>query len=184
MLTENYILNNSYDNTKIKIDRTIKTFNKERFINDIGIYGKKSKKHYKLFYRFKKIDKDEINPRSLQEDWTVDNIYVCLSINELSFESTNLQFELIDNTTKIKKQLIFIYSPIIILFIWVLSFSGLITMGKMNNLFAFWVTILCSFLLSIGAILLFYLYYRKIKNYDKEEIFRNIVDELTEKIRK
>jgi len=86
--------------------------------------------------------------------------------------------------SKIKKQLIFIYSPIIILFIWVLSFSGLIAMGKMNNLFAFWVTVLCSFLLSTGAILLFYIYYRKIKNYDKEEIFRNIVDELTEKIRK
>ena len=48
MLLEYYSINISYEEAQKKIIATIKTLNKERFVNETGICGKKQRKNLKI----------------------------------------------------------------------------------------------------------------------------------------
>lgn len=176
MLLEYYSINISYEEAQKKIIATIKTLNKERFVNETGICGKKQRKYYKLFYRFRKVIVGEIGPRSVQEDFTINQMYVRLSLLEINSKSSILQFKLIDKTNTLKKQAIFLGAPIMILLIWFLDFTAFTLLESYSVQFKTCLTVIVSTLLSIGICVLIRKFVKSLEGVDKENLFRQTVD--------
>ena len=176
MLLEEYNLNITYEEVQKKIIETIKTLNKERFVNETGVCGKKQRKYYKLFYRFRKVDAGEVGPRSVQEDFTINQMYVRLSLMELNSKSSKLQFKLIDKTNVTKKQAIFLGAPTLIMLIWFLAFTAFMSLESYNVQFKIRLTIIVSTLLSIGICVIIRNFVKSLNGVDKEDLFRQTVD--------
>ena len=176
MLLEEYNLNISYKEAQKKVIETIKTLNKERFVNETGVCGKKRRKYYKLFYRFRKVDAGEVGPRSVQEDFTINQMYVRLSLMVLDSKSSKLHFELIDKTDETKKQAIFLGAPTLIMLIWSLDFTAFMLLESYNIQFKIWLAVIVSILLSIGICILIRNFVKSLNGVDKEDLFRQTID--------
>lgn len=176
MLLEDYNLNQSYEETQKKIIATIKTLNKERFATETGVCGKKHRKHYNLFYRFRKVVVGEIGPREVQEDFTINQMHVRLTLMPLTTKSSKLIFKLIDKTDAMKKQAIFIGAPILILMIWFFSFISIMSLEDYSDQFKILFTVIVSSLLSIGICILIRNFVKSLKGVDRENLFRQTVD--------